>query len=675
MSDLVTIAEWSGQPSACAIFVPGLGGHVYTTWGDPNADLYWPRWLAQDVQGLRVYSLSYEAPPTNWLGTAMPLQDQAANILERLLSRTELRQQPLVFVCHSLGGLLVKQIILDLNEQRTSRPGAGELLDRIQGVVFIATPHTGSRKATWLDRLKILAWPSSVTRTLVTSDPTLRKLNVSYRGFADQQGLSHLVFYETQGTVAGSIVDEASSDPGLPHSRPIPIDADHVSICKPRDRSNLVAEMTKDFVSKIANPLSAPDSKFTRCVLRPYTRPTSHGLFVPRLARLLVLGVLAYFGIRLAAVPPQTTSGDVRDAVGMATQSPKIEGQVAGISRLSVAWRHASEEDLVVITRTLTDLLQSDSERVRQAAADAIGNAYDESTPAALRHTVKRLLYGSADDWYVGSVTKLNLDLQRDETRFAPQLAATREAIRKNWEDLQGVHLRGTSLIAAELYEANLQGAYMKDADLRCANLESTDMTGAMVDGVKWGFANVKALKPADLRAIALKQGAVSMETEEWIKARRGQCPVGETLPQPTIHSNQPQIPVQSAPTIVNLTARATIRYSCPNTRPDAKPEAGWIQCDQIPSAAAPQEAQLTWSSPVTITKVELAIEQSPNGDTEHILMVNDVEAKRFTQYTFHRRKLVFVPPAPISNVWTLTIKTVKSPSWWAWGGFEILGY
>ena len=78
MSRIVKVASWPGKPRASVVFVHGLGGHVYDTWrraADDNT--FWPVWLAQDVEGLAVYSLAYEAPVSNWLGTSMPLQDRA----------------------------------------------------------------------------------------------------------------------------------------------------------------------------------------------------------------------------------------------------------------------------------------------------------------------------------------------------------------------------------------------------------------------------------------------------------------------------------------------------------------------------------------------------------------------------------------------------------------------
>lgn len=151
MSRLIQIAGWSGEPRASVIFVHGLGGNPYDTWRRAaNSDTFWPLWLAKDVEGITAYTVAYEAPATNWLGTSMPLQDRAVNILEYFLGEPALKAGPIAFVCHSLGGLIVKQMLLDLQQQANSRPEAADFLSRVRQVVFAATPHTGSRQASLL---------------------------------------------------------------------------------------------------------------------------------------------------------------------------------------------------------------------------------------------------------------------------------------------------------------------------------------------------------------------------------------------------------------------------------------------------------------------------------------------------------------------------------------------
>jgi hypothetical protein len=122
---------------------------------------------------LAAWTLAYEAPPANWLGTAMPIQDRAKNVLECVLGQRELRGLPLVFVCHSLGGLVVKQALRAADGRRAyGDPEAKAFLDSVKGIVFIATPHTGSIQATLLDKLRLIAWPSASTVDLVKNMPT-----------------------------------------------------------------------------------------------------------------------------------------------------------------------------------------------------------------------------------------------------------------------------------------------------------------------------------------------------------------------------------------------------------------------------------------------------------------------------------------------------------------------
>jgi hypothetical protein len=307
MSRIVRIASWKGRLRASVVFVHGLGGHVYGTWRrGADDDTFWPLWLARDVEGLAVYSLAYEAPASNWLGTSMPLQDRAVNIFEILLTEPGLRTGPVIFVCHSLGGLVVKKILLNLQQQATRRPEAADFLQRVTEVVFAATPHTGSAQATWLDRLQFLAWPSSVARVLVANDPALRDINVAYRGLADERRdiLRHQIFYETRGTSAGEIVDEGSADPGLPGDPPVPVDADHISIVKPPDRSSLLYARVRQFVERVP---AVSESGGIEVFPLPVIRSDQPLNIVPKLMRicaLALIALIAFKGIQAMITPP-----------------------------------------------------------------------------------------------------------------------------------------------------------------------------------------------------------------------------------------------------------------------------------------------------------------------------------------------------------------------------------
>src|SRR5215471_1548568 len=103
MADLYCLSNSRGALKAHVIFLHGLGGHPYQTWQANTRDekSLWPRWLAEDIDGLAVWSVGYEAPVSRWTGTAMHLVDRAENILGgRLLTRPELRTGRFILIGH-----------------------------------------------------------------------------------------------------------------------------------------------------------------------------------------------------------------------------------------------------------------------------------------------------------------------------------------------------------------------------------------------------------------------------------------------------------------------------------------------------------------------------------------------------------------------------------------------
>jgi hypothetical protein len=229
------------------VFVHGLDGDARTTWHPKDdASLFWPTWLAEDIPGVAVWSLGYEVNASAWRGSSMPLADRATNALATLETQG-LGSKPIIFICHSLGGLLVKQMLrhsLDFGVAAWK-----SIAQQTRGVVFLSTPHSGSDISGWMKHLgSVLRLTVSVDE-LQAHDPRLRELNTWFRNSPLVSTMGIQAYCEKQTLAGLLVVNESSADPGLQGVVPIPVDANHASICKPESREKLVYSRIRKFVS------------------------------------------------------------------------------------------------------------------------------------------------------------------------------------------------------------------------------------------------------------------------------------------------------------------------------------------------------------------------------------------------------------------------------------------
>lgn len=231
------------------IFIHGLDGHYNTTWETQNQENeFWPLWLANDIPDSSIWTVSYNASIFCCFGSSMTLVDQATNILERLLLEEKLLTGELIFVGHSLGGLVIKQLLRTADIKALNCQKTEKFIQRIRLISFLATPHMGSGYASFMDTFRIFFMPSVATVSIVRNNPNLRDLNLWYRQWSKKHSIKHLILSETQPyKKLFFIVKPDSSDPGL-EENPIPIDANHVTICKPKNQDSEVYLHIKDFI-------------------------------------------------------------------------------------------------------------------------------------------------------------------------------------------------------------------------------------------------------------------------------------------------------------------------------------------------------------------------------------------------------------------------------------------
>ncbi|KAM7521034.1 hypothetical protein LguiB_019996 [Lonicera macranthoides] len=264
----------SEVPLLDVVFVHGLRGGPFKTWRvaedksstksglvekiDEEAGkhgTFWPgEWLSPDFPRARMFSLKYKTNLTQWSGASLPLQEVSSMLLEKLIG-AGIGDRPVVFVTHSLGGLVVKQMLYQAKAENKDN-----LVNNTVGVVFYSCPHFGSKLADMPWRMGLVFRPAPTIGELRSGSPRLVELNDFIRNLHKKGLLEVLSFCETKVTpiVEGyggwafrmEIVPIESAYPGF--GELVVLDStDHVNSCKPISRSDPSYRETLDLLYRL----------------------------------------------------------------------------------------------------------------------------------------------------------------------------------------------------------------------------------------------------------------------------------------------------------------------------------------------------------------------------------------------------------------------------------------
>jgi hypothetical protein len=129
---------------------------------------FWPAWLKAEVKDVSVHSVGYCAHILKLEGSSPHFFRE---IFDRLLETPELQDGPLFLVGHSLGGLVIKQLIRTAEGDAFVRGEAKQFLERIEKIVFLATPHQGADLTGWTKLVNPSARQSLTVSDLCPGNP------------------------------------------------------------------------------------------------------------------------------------------------------------------------------------------------------------------------------------------------------------------------------------------------------------------------------------------------------------------------------------------------------------------------------------------------------------------------------------------------------------------------
>lgn len=212
--------------------------------GPKNHDpaLFWPElWLPFEpgISTARILTFGYDA---NWRGASRSVSNISDFAKELLFEMRfakgsagedlSLGSKPILFVVHSMGGLVVKKaFLLGLHDENYAK-----MVSAISAIIFLSTPHRGSNLAETLNRVLSASFqsPKSFISDLVTCSPAIEELNEQFRHHVPR--LSIWSFYETLVTPIGPkkmmVLEKESSVLGYPTEISRSLQADHHDVCK-----------------------------------------------------------------------------------------------------------------------------------------------------------------------------------------------------------------------------------------------------------------------------------------------------------------------------------------------------------------------------------------------------------------------------------------------------------
>jgi hypothetical protein len=217
----------------------------------------WPLWLKPMLPNTRLILLNYPAPTFFSSPTSrVSIRERARNLAD-FLPTIGIGNRPTVFVCHSLGGIVVKEILRSCVETGCALNIAANTI----GVIFLATPHAGSDIVRWLEWMG-----SNLTADLAVNSEYILSLRDWFSQYTTQKDIAVSAYYETQSYKNYIVVSKESADPCCKLCNVVALDYDHCNMVKPISPNSDVfirlkrdIELSKQRLEKMTTQLVSVD--------------------------------------------------------------------------------------------------------------------------------------------------------------------------------------------------------------------------------------------------------------------------------------------------------------------------------------------------------------------------------------------------------------------------------
>ena len=179
-----TLRFWRNKDTA------GQSRHDQAT---SNGVCYWPFDLLRlDVKNVRILTYGYDSHPSHFCTgptNSMTISQHAENFLKKIVDiRSGHLTRPVIFVAHGLGGILVKDAIVE-SRKFSQNVRMRQVYEQCRAIFFFGTPHSGATLAEWglllSNILGSIPGPDTYKRILRELSPDSEKLEMVTKDFND----------------------------------------------------------------------------------------------------------------------------------------------------------------------------------------------------------------------------------------------------------------------------------------------------------------------------------------------------------------------------------------------------------------------------------------------------------------------------------------------------------
>ncbi|KAI4157009.1 MAG: hypothetical protein LQ342_008553, partial [Letrouitia transgressa] len=241
------LVKWhdGGKAEADIVFVHGLRGDRESTWTKDG--VIWPQeLLSKDVPKSRILSFGYDSRIVH-SNTAEVTQGniaddarQLCSLLDDLRKQTNTTDRPIIVVGHSLGGLVLAQVVYG-GDKAAEGDSIQLIAHKIKGMIFFGTPFFGSKIAGWGEVIRriynlVKITDQNTLKNLEIDSEELKGLRLGFPEVIRKRNQSSakiavIFFFERKTTYNIWVVkEEDASYPGV--GEILPIRANHLDICK-----------------------------------------------------------------------------------------------------------------------------------------------------------------------------------------------------------------------------------------------------------------------------------------------------------------------------------------------------------------------------------------------------------------------------------------------------------